>query len=140
MSIGDSYIDVARLYAFERIAARLQCVVRSDGWVEPETIVLRVRAAQTGECIFETSTDRMGSALPNEGTFELRAELQLNVPPGVYVVESAVWDRQMGRSSFTGPAAYVDVRGGEEFTGVVQMNPRLTLAVSTDPAAPSRRI
>jgi hypothetical protein len=54
------------------------------------------------------------------------------------VLESAVWDRQLGRSSFTGPVAYVDVRGGDEFSGVVQMNPRLTLTPSPDAAARSK--
>ncbi|MDQ3696891.1 MAG: polysaccharide ABC transporter ATP-binding protein [Gemmatimonadota bacterium] len=118
------------------VVARLYCAVRSDAWVQPETIVLRVRSAQTGECVFETSSDRLGTALPAGGTFELHAELQLNVPAGVYVLESAVWDRQVGRSSFTGPVAYVDVRGGEEFGGAVQMNPRLTLAMTADVVAP----
>ena len=115
------------------IGARLFCAVRERGWVEPETIVLRVRSAQTGECVFETSSDRLGTPLPAEGAFAIDAELQLNVPPGVYMLESAVWDRQMGRSSFTGPVTYIDVRGGDEFTGPVQMNPRLTM--SRDPAA-----
>lgn len=107
------------------ITARMHCTVRPDGWVEPESIVLRVRSAQTGESVFETSTDRLGGTLPLSGTFEVAVELQMNVPAGVYVIESSVWDRQIGRSSFTGPVAYIDVQGGDEFTGTVQMNPRL---------------
>jgi ABC-type polysaccharide/polyol phosphate transport system ATPase subunit len=111
----------------EDLRVRLYCAVRPDGWVEPETIQLRVRSAQTGESVFETSSDRLGVVLPDAGNFELRAELQLNVPAGVYVLESSVWDRQIGRSSFTGPVVYLDVRGGADFSGNVQMNPRLTI-------------
>jgi hypothetical protein len=118
----------------EVIGAKLHCIVRRDGWVEPETIVVRVRSAQTGESVFETSSGRLGVELPAFGAFEIDVELQLNVPPGVYMLESAVWDQQIGRSSFTGPIAYVEVRGGDEFTGPVQMNPRLTLTARVDSA------
>ncbi len=120
----------------EVIGARLHCIIRHDGWVEPETVVVRVRSAQTGEAVFETTSGRLGISLPAFGAFEIDVELQLNVPPGVYMLESAVWDQQVGRSSFTGPIAYIEVRGGEEFTGPVQMNPRLTLTARMDSATP----
>lgn len=123
----------------EFIRARLHCVIRPDGWVDPETIILRVRSAQSGECVFETSSDRLGISLPETGAFEVQIELQLNVPPGVYLLESTMWERQVGRQSFTGPVAYVEVCGGEEFTGDVQMNPRLTLTASGQAVPPDRR-
>jgi lipopolysaccharide transport system ATP-binding protein len=124
----------------EFLRVRLHCAVRPEGWVEPETLILRVRSAQTGECVFETSSDRLGIVLPNSGHFELRAELQLNVPAGVYVLESSVWDRQIGRSSFTGPTVYLDVRGGDDFSGNVQMNPRLAIHASAGLGPASRPI
>ena len=129
-------LDGESVRSGEVIVARLHCSIKSGGWVEPETIVLRVRSAQTGTCVFETSSDRLHATLPDSGTFEAMFELQLNVPPGVYVLESSMWERQVSRTSFIGPTAYLDVRGGEEFSGDVQMNPRLTLAASAGAATP----
>jgi ABC-type polysaccharide/polyol phosphate transport system ATPase subunit len=117
-----------------RVALELACVVREDGWVDPESVAVRVRSAQTGEPVFETSTLRLGIALPHTGQFTVELNLQLNVPPGVYLVESFIWDRIMERESFTGPSTHVEVRGGAEFRGIVQMNPRMRLGADTGPS------
>jgi hypothetical protein len=54
-------------------------------------------------------------------------ELQMNVPPGVYVLETAVWDRNVGRFVASGPSARAEVRGGPGFWGEVQLNPHVQL-------------
>jgi hypothetical protein len=84
--------------------------------------------------MFETSTLRLGIALPHTGQFTVELSLQLNVPPGVYLVESFIWDRIMERESFAGPSTHVEVQGGAEFRGIVQMNPRMRLGADTGPS------
>lgn len=120
----------------EHTHATLRCAVREAGWTEPETILVRVRSAQSGETVFETSSDRLDVGLPATGAFVLRLDLQFNVPAGLYLLEALAWDRQIGRVSFTGPVAAVEVRGGEEFSGAVQMNPRLALDVGSSRDVP----
>lgn len=124
--VGDEHVPSGH-----RLRLRLNCAVRPDGWMEPETVLVRVRSSQTGERVFETTSDLNGIELPPSGGFMLEVDLQMNVPPGVYVVESLVWDRQVGRASFTGPVAYVDVTDGKRFTGTAQMNPRMRLDAAT---------
>ncbi|MBA3559221.1 MAG: ABC transporter ATP-binding protein [Gemmatimonadaceae bacterium] len=116
------------------LRVELRGSIRDGGWPAVESVSLRVRSALTGEVIFETSTLRLGLSLPESGRFSVEAELQMNVPPGMYTLESFVWDRMMERESFAGPRISVEVRGGEEFAGTVQMNPRMRLTADA-PAA-----
>ena len=118
----------------EALLLELRGVVREEGWPATESIALRVRSALTGEVLFETSTLRLGVALPESGPFAVEAELQINVPPGMYTLESFVWDRMMERESFSGPRISVEVQGGKDFIGTVQMNPRMRLTADA-PAA-----
>ncbi len=116
------------------LRAELRGVVRDGGWPAAESISLRVRSALTGEAVFETSTLRLGLSIPDSGRFTVEVELQINVPPGMYTLESFVWDRIMERESFAGPRISVEVQGGEDFVGTVQMNPRMRLTADA-PAA-----
>ena len=111
----------------EAIRIDLECSVRADGWSDSESVSLRIRSPQSGEILFSTSTLRLGTSLPNAGEFRLAFELQLNVPAGVYLIESYVWDRIMERESFAGPRIHLEVRGGDDFEGAIQMNPRAYL-------------
>lgn len=108
----------------EAVAVTLECAVREDGWMEPETIRLGVRSASDGELVYETSTDQLGIALPTAGRFTVTFALQMNVQRGIYLVETLAWDRMMGRKSFTGPVANIDVRDSVPFHGVAQLNAR----------------
>ena len=49
----------------------------------------------------------------------------LDIP--VVVVETAVWNRLMGRECFVGPSNYLEVQGEVPFEGVSQMNPEIAL-------------
>jgi lipopolysaccharide transport system ATP-binding protein len=118
----------------ETLTIRLDCAVRADGWTEPEVVSVRVRSAQTGEVLFATGTRQLGVVLPAAGAYALSLEIQMNVARGLYLVESFVWDHLMSRESFVGPSVHVDVRGGEEFDGIVQMHPRLRLVPADEPA------
>jgi lipopolysaccharide transport system ATP-binding protein len=109
------------------VRAELECGVRDRGWTEPESVRLRVRFAQTGEILFETGTQELGLALPEHGRFALAVDLQMNLAPGLYRVETFAWDRMMGRQSFVGPSRYVEVTRGVPFSGTVQLNPNARL-------------
>jgi ABC-type polysaccharide/polyol phosphate transport system ATPase subunit len=113
-----------------RLRVALGCGVRPDGWTEPETVQLRIRLAQTGETLYETGTQQRGVALPRSGRFDVAFELQMNVAPGMYLVESFAWDRMMGRQSFAGPSRHVEVTGGAPFDGLVQMNAVVEVAAA----------
>jgi lipopolysaccharide transport system ATP-binding protein len=116
----------------ESLTVRLDCSVRPDGWTEPDVVSVRVRSAATGEVLFSTGTRQLGVALPPAGDYSLTLDIQLNVARGLYLVESYVWDHLMSRESFVGPSAHVDVRGAEEFDGLVQMHPRLRLVAADE--------
>jgi hypothetical protein len=122
-------LDRLQLQSGERVRAQLGCVVRDEGWAEPENVRVRVRSTETGDVLFETGTLQLGTALPQSGAYSLEFDLQLNVARGIYLIETFVWDRLMGRECFTGPSAHLDVRGGDEFDGMVQMHPEVRLAV-----------
>ena len=107
----------------DRFGVTMDCAVRDDGWVEPESVRIRLRSAQSGELVSELGTDHLGIVLPRMGAFTLSIELQMNVPPGIYLLEAFAWDRVMNRTSFVGPASQIEVSGGAEFVGPVQLNP-----------------
>jgi hypothetical protein len=89
------------------------------------SIGFRVRALDTGEVIFDLGTVDHGMAIPERDRFELEAVLDFNVAPGLYAIESHVWDAVEERELHRGPSLTLDVRGGPKFWGKVQMNPRL---------------
>jgi len=98
--------------------------VAPGGAPEQLSIGFRVIATQSGQILFTTSNHACGAKLPAEGPFELELELQMNVPPGLYAVESNLWDSRRGQSTGHGPSAHVQVEG-KDFYGEVQMNPRM---------------
>jgi ABC-type polysaccharide/polyol phosphate transport system ATPase subunit len=100
-------------------------------WVEG--IGVTVRSAQNGRMVFTTSTARVGAQLPEQGPFELTVGLQLNVPAGIYGLEVQVWDRERGKP-LPGLSGYLQVQAGPDFSGIVQMNPTMSLS----PAVPAR--
>jgi lipopolysaccharide transport system ATP-binding protein len=87
-----------------------------------EGVVVRVRSAQTAAIVFATTTLRHGVHLPARGPFRIEIELQANLPPGIYGIETAVWDRTRGQNVVLGPSTYVQVAPGPDFTGSIQMN------------------
>lgn len=103
---------------------------------EGMTVYLAIRSAQTGNVPFATSTGRLGVPLPAEGDFRLEATLQMNLAPGVYVVETGVFNEPESLVMATGPTCYVQVAEGPSFTGITQLNPRFFLGIPA--GAPAR--
>jgi ABC-type sugar transport system ATPase subunit len=88
-------------------------------------ITVAVRSGRTGEIVSLTSTTRNRIDLPRTGEFALETELQMNVPPGFYLLETSLWDHRADREVETGPTAYLEVADGPSFHGAVQMNARM---------------
>lgn len=109
----------------------LRCVAEpGQGSLPPVSdlaIGFRVVAAQTGEMIFASGTERTDTRLPERGKFDLTAELQMNVPGGVYLLETLVWDRQRSQQLVAGPATYIRVEDDHSFVGSVNLLPHVSL-------------
>ena len=93
----------------------------SDGRYDPYN--LSVRSAQTGKLLFRVQGSHLGLPCPSNGPFETQFDLQMNVPAGIYAVESWVRETSSGQISH-GPSIYVQVGNGPSFEGSVQMNVR----------------
>jgi len=104
-------------------------VAARDGTSARPVVGVRVRSLQTGEVVFATGTISHELELP-AGPFELRVGLQMNVPEGVYAVESTIGQWQRERRVETGPAALIQVTGGRWFWGQVQMNCAMRLGMN----------
>jgi len=94
-----------------------------------------VRLAETGWTAFETGTFPLGVPLAVQGDFQVTFELQMNLHPGIYLIETYAWDRVLGRESCAGPTAYLEVRGAA-FTGYAQCHPQ----VRVEQAFPQRSV
>jgi hypothetical protein len=91
---------------------------------------MRLRSTATGEVVSATSSVRCGVPITDVGPFTVEAELQLNVPPGVYMIEVHPYDSRANRPLQQSLAASVTVTDGASFVGRVQLNPRMRLAGS----------
>jgi lipopolysaccharide transport system ATP-binding protein len=89
--------------------------------------LIRVRRMETGHVVYTTWTHRHGVELAEGGPFEIRFDLQFNLPPGVVAVESAILDANTERPIGEGPWAHIEISAGLPFQGEVQMSSEVTL-------------
>ncbi len=90
-------------------------------------LVIRVRSSATGEAVFTTTTARCGIRLERSGCLRLAVELQMNVPAGLYLVETEARDFLQQCSLGAGPWLAITVDEGGNFIGSIQMNPRIAV-------------
>lgn len=95
--------------------------------LEDVAVGIRVLAAQTGALVFASGTERFDQRLPREGEFTVDVDLQMNLPGGVYLLETLVWDRKRSQQIVAGPATYVRVEDSHVFHGSVNLRPRIEL-------------
>jgi hypothetical protein len=106
--------------------------LRIRGRVVPESrpdlriVGVRVRELQSGTVVFAVGTRTHRIDLP-AGGFELDVALQMNVPPGIYAIETYVWHRERDRDVLNGPATTIQVDEGLGFWGTIQLNARMHL-------------
>jgi energy-coupling factor transporter ATP-binding protein EcfA2 len=106
----------------EPVSFVVECSVSGDSRNDSEEITVRVRSMETGQILFAIGNYALGMELPRSGSFALTVELQMNVPPGLYLVETLIQDRMRGQLLVTGPQTSVQVSKGRIFRGTVQMN------------------
>ncbi|HEX6629603.1 MAG TPA: hypothetical protein VF048_00860, partial [Gemmatimonadaceae bacterium] len=115
---------------------RVSGISDGDGADRYDPLHLRVRSAQTGKLIFGFRSREMDLPPLAAGPFELDVELELNLQPGIYSVETAVHNPTRGRDASKGPMAYFQVASERRFEGLVQLFPKVrpVPAVEVDPA------
>jgi hypothetical protein len=78
--------------------------------------------------LFSTGAVPCRLELPRNQAFELTVDLQANLVPGLYHVETGVWDRARQRIVGSGPSRMLTVQPGiSPFGGTVQLNAEMTL-------------
>jgi lipopolysaccharide transport system ATP-binding protein len=112
-----------------RFSLRVTGEVRSrDDLASVEAVGVRLRSTGTGEIVSVTSSRRCGVTIDEVGPFAVDVEMQLNVPPGVYMVEVHPYDSRGRRPLQQSLSAAVTVLEGPDFVGRVQLNTRMRLA------------
>ncbi len=121
----------------ERVRLVVRGSVAQEAQRDTEEVAVRVRALHTGQVIFATDNGRCGVELPLSGPFTLEVDLQMNVPPGIYAVETSVWNRR--RSQFVAQllSVTVHVEEGPTFWGSVQLNPEMRLSAASSMHTPT---
>jgi len=106
----------------DNVCFRIEGFVRADVSRHVEPVGIIVRSAQTGEIVFATGTSVLGITL-DVGDFSLEVSLQMNVQPGIYLIDIGVWDRAEEKQLMVGPTLNFRVRAGTTFLGEVNLNP-----------------
>ena len=88
------------------------------------TLLFRVVDRTTGAEMHAATGDQRGIATPVNGAFEYQFTAQMNVPPGPYYVEVAIWDSVTKSDAITSPRLHVEVLKNAPFFGGVQLNAR----------------
>ena len=120
--------ETGKVASGERVTFTVRGQVRPhDATRQPPSVAILVRRLETGRMLFDVGTVERKVDLPESGAFELDVDLDFNVPPGLYVVETHVWDYVREAVSYRGPSITVQVEGGPDFSGTVQMIGRMRL-------------
>jgi lipopolysaccharide transport system ATP-binding protein len=120
-------INNSELIAGECAEIHIQGNILDD---HPDTfreLGIRVRSAQHGSVIFATTTKMCGLDLPTEKTFQLQLQLDLNVEPGVYNIETYIYSPELERDTYVGPTTHVHVLPDRRFVGNIHLNPRISI-------------
>jgi ABC-type polysaccharide/polyol phosphate transport system ATPase subunit len=99
-----------------------------------EPLVVIVRSAQTGEIVYVVGATVFDIEF-RPGRFAADVELQMNVLPGIYLIDLGVWNRADEKQLLAGPSLNVRVSEGRTFLGTLNMNARMEVRqVSATPA------
>ena len=142
-------LDNIRVQGSEEVRSGGTVRVVLAGHVDPrratgrEIVVLALRSLEDGRTLSAVTTDHGGVSLPSSGPFELQFELEMNVPSGLYGLDSSVRIKERRGDIATGPGAHVQVLKGRPFEGLVQTNAQVSLTAAaaeraTPPLQPTR--
>ena len=105
----------------EAVRVRINGCLRAKPPQHVEPVGIIVRSAQTGELVYATGTEVHGITLA-PGDFTIDAELQMNVQPGIYLMDIGVWDRAAEKQLYVGPSMTVRVLESTVFIGPTNLN------------------
>lgn len=88
--------------------------------VEPVAVALR--DVEMGQTLYLSGTRDAGLPLSDPGPFSIDVDIQMNVRPGLYSLETYAWDMRAESAVFVGPRASILVHEGPPFVGYVQLN------------------
>jgi len=88
----------------------------------PRSSASAFEALKTAKSFLGQATALRIWTCPARGQFTLEIGLQINVPPGLYLVEALVRDLDLGRRIASGPRICIRVADSRHFDGSVQMN------------------
>ncbi|MEP6835178.1 MAG: ABC transporter ATP-binding protein [Gemmatimonas sp.] len=100
-------------------------------------LVCSVKNASTAAEVHSVAASARGIPLPTETKFEHRIDLQMNLPPGGYIVQSFLWASDTGRRIITGPTLTVQVIAAAKFFGSAQLNLRWSDVTGNSSVIPS---
>lgn len=113
----------------ESVRVRIDGVVVRPADARLACAGLRVRKLPDGATIFATNTLDARVALPQQGKFAITVQLEMNVGPGVYALEAAVWHVEERRRWASGPARTVHVERASDVYGPVNLRPEMSVTV-----------
>jgi ABC-type polysaccharide/polyol phosphate transport system ATPase subunit len=105
----------------EQLRLRVTGCVRSELSKHIEVVVLGIRSAQTGELVYMTGGSVHGIEFA-VGDFSIDVELQMNVQPGIYLLDLGTWDRSSEKQLQGGPSLTIRVLEAARFVGPTNMN------------------
>lgn len=113
----------------ERLTVRLHGTVEAGADLSTiDPFHVKVRSAQTGRVVFSTMGVNYDVACPPAGPFAAEIDLQMNVAPGIYTIETLVHDFGRKKDVARGPLVHVQVGISRVFSGSIQLNPIITVA------------
>lgn len=132
---GPFRLEPLRVAGGARVASGDRARVHLTGDLDPGAppgrygVGMRVRRMESGQVVFATISQQHGWAFERSGPFELVMDLQLNLFPGLYALETWVNEGRQDVALGDGPSVHLEVTEGPAFRGVAQLNPILTLGV-----------
>ena len=90
------------------------------------TPAFRVRSTQEGVVVHAVTGLDRGISLPTSGPFRYELSMQMNLLPGLYLVDVCVWDTETNSDAISGPKIQVEVLERNKFWGNNQLNAEWT--------------
>ena len=107
-----------------RIAGR---VLNPDRIAETSGVGVRIRSLQSAQLLFATTTKLQEIHLPETSRFEVEVSLEMNVEPGLYSIETGIFNRTAGKPIMDGPRVSVTVLPDFSFVGRSFARPTMKL-------------
>ena len=133
-----SILDHGAIRSGERHTMRLAGHRPANGGpVRRFDLSFQLRSLESGQVVYRTWSHAHGVAVETAGDFELLVDLQFNIAPGLYALETWAGDADREGMLGHGPVIQILVEKGPVFDGAAQMNPSFTLRQGRDREPPS---